>query len=231
MKLVFTPYPHYIHKVLVVAAEAGVLDRLGFIRQVPFAPEGEICEYNPLCKVPAFVLDGGEPLYGGLVICEYLDSLRTSGPSLFPTDASRWRVKRQMMLGDGLFDATTLLRVLSWKDKDKWDREYMARERRKIRTSLDHMERDAAQFEVGAFHIGHVCFAGGLSYLGLQCPVNKVALVAGDEAFDWRVGHPRLEAWYDEVIKRPSMDMNAAHAAMGALNQPPPTENRAARAS
>jgi len=227
MKLVFTPYPHYIHKVLVVAAEAGVLGRLGFIRQVPFAPVRSLYQYNPLGKVPALQLDDGEPFYGGLLACEYLDSLRTDGKTLFPTSERKWEAKRQMMLGDGLFDATTLLRVLSWKDKEKWDLDYMGRERHKVMTILTHMERDARAFRPGEFHIGHVCFAGGLSYLDLQCPINKLALEPGDESFDWRTGRPALEAWYNEVIKRPSMDMNAAHAAIGALNQPPPSENRA----
>ena len=36
MKLVFTPNPDYIHKVLVTAHEAGVLDKLHMERQVPF---------------------------------------------------------------------------------------------------------------------------------------------------------------------------------------------------
>lgn len=75
MKLVFTPNPHYIHMVLVVAHEAGVLGRLQFERQVPFDADTRISDYNPLGKVPTLVLDDGRSLYGGLLICEYLESL------------------------------------------------------------------------------------------------------------------------------------------------------------
>jgi hypothetical protein len=36
MRLVFTPNPNYVHKVLVAAYQARILDRLAFERQVPF---------------------------------------------------------------------------------------------------------------------------------------------------------------------------------------------------
>jgi glutathione S-transferase len=64
MKLVFTPNPNYVHKVLVVAHEAGVLERLKFERQVPFDADTRIWDYNPLGKVPVLVMDDGESLYG-----------------------------------------------------------------------------------------------------------------------------------------------------------------------
>ena len=59
MKLVFTPNPQYIHKVLVTAHEASVLDKIEFERQVPFDQDTGIWRYNPLGKVPAFVMDDG----------------------------------------------------------------------------------------------------------------------------------------------------------------------------
>ena len=47
MKLIFTPNPGYVHKVLVTAHEAGVLDRIEIERQVPFEEETEIWRYKP----------------------------------------------------------------------------------------------------------------------------------------------------------------------------------------
>ncbi len=205
MRLLFTPNPDYVHKVLVVAYEAGVLDRLEFERQVPFDEDTTVGNYNPLGKVPTLIMDDGEPLYGGLVICEYLDSLSVTGTRVFPEDESRWLALRQMVTGDGMFDATTNLRVESWRDEAVWNRDYMQRERTKILRCLNQMEKDAAGFTDDTFHIGHVCFAGGLSYLELRNPIRETVLEAGDDRFQWRDGRPRLASWYESIQARPSI--------------------------
>lgn len=205
MKLVFTPNPEYIHKVLVVAHEGGVVDRLEFQRTRPF--DGEtIWDFHPMGKVPALVMDNGDPLYGGLVICEYLDSLSTTGKHVFPDGDARWPALRQMVLGDGMFDATTLLRVEGWRDKADWNMDYMLRERRKMIGCLDRMNEEAPQFRDTKFHIGHICMAGGLSYLDLRNPIREYVIVDGDGDFDWRSGRDDLATWYDEIVKRPSLE-------------------------
>ena len=205
MRLLFTPNPDYIHKVLVVAHEAGILDQLEFERQVPFAEDTTVGDFNPLGKVPTLIMDDGEPLYGGLVICEYLDSLSITGTRVFPQDDRRWLALRQMVTGDGMFDATTNLRVESWRDKEVWNHYYMQRERTKILRCLNQMETDAAGFDRDDFHIGHICFAGGLSYLELRNPIRETVLEPGDDDFEWREGRPKLAAWYASILSRPSI--------------------------
>ena len=152
----------------------------------------------------ACVRDDGTPLFGGLVICEYLDSFNATAP-LFPKDETRWMALRQMVTGDGIFDATTLIRIESWRDKDTWHLDYMRRERRKIFGALDMLEEDAKAFSADVFHIGHVCIAGGLSYLNLRNPIRDAVIEPGDDDWDWRAGRPTLSAWFDEILKRPSV--------------------------
>lgn len=205
MKLVFTPNPAYVHKVLVVAHERGVFDRLEPVRSVPFDEDTSVWRYNPLGKVPCLIMDDGQPLFGGLVICEYLDSIGVAGRPLYPTGAARWAALRQAALGEGMFDATTLIRVESWRTREQWHLDYMLRERRKIINALDRMELEAADFREAPFHIGHVCMAGGLSYLELRNPIRDCALEAGDADFEWRDGRPNLAAWFDEALTRPSV--------------------------
>jgi glutathione S-transferase len=205
MRLIYTPNPEYIHKVLVVAHEAGVLDQLEFERQVPFNDDTTIHHQNPLGKVPAMVLDNGEALYGGLVICEYLDSLSTTGHRIFPQDEQRWTALRQMVLGDGMFDATTNMRVESWRGPEGWHKDYLTRERAKILRCLQQMDKDAISFSDNDFHIGHVCFAGGLSYLDLRNPIRDVALEPGDAEFTWQDRWPTLASWYKSILERPSV--------------------------
>ena len=206
MKLVFTPNPQYIHKVLVVAHEAGVLDKIEFERQVPFDQDTGIWRYNPLGKVPAFVMDDGEPLYGGLVICEYLDSFNKTAP-LCPRDESRWRALRQMVTGDGIFDATTLIRIESWRPKEDWHRDAMLRERRKIMGALDRLELDAKGWAANAevFHMGHVCTAGGLSYLELRNPITECGLEPGVADWEGREGRRAVAEWFADLGKRSAL--------------------------
>lgn len=205
MKLIFTPNPEYLHKVLIVAHECGVTDLLEFERSRPFAEDTSIWKYNPFGKVPCMIMDNGEPLFGGLQICEFLNSQSKNGVNLYPEGEARWTALRQMVLGDSMFDATTLLRLASWLPEEQKNRENMLRERRKIVNALDRMEFEAPQFRDAPFHIGHICMAGGISYLDLRNPIRDTKLEDGDADFDWRAGRPNLSAWYDEIRKRPSL--------------------------
>ena len=205
MKLVFTPNPDYVHKVLVVAHEAGVQQRLTHVATRPFDEDTTIWRFNPLGKVPCLLLDDGEPLFGGLLICEYLDSLSVTGRSVYPQGLKRWPALRLAMLGEGMFDATTLLRVEGWRERQQWHLDYMLRERRKILNALDLMEHYAPSFSNEGFHIGHVCMAGALSYLDLRNPVREHALEEGDSDFDWRASRDALAAWYTRIRERPSL--------------------------
>lgn len=205
MKLIFSGND-YIHKVLVVAHEAGVLDRLEFVVNNPIDERAIIWDYNPLGRHPVLVLDDGTVLYAGLLSCEYLDSL-SRGKRLFPQDATRWKALTQMVLGDGMFDAVSVLSVQALRPPEQRAHADNLRNRRRIHECLTVMERDAAHFKDGDFHIGHVCFAGGLSFLELHNPLRRLGLDPADATFDWRVGHPALVRWYDAVIQRPSLKL------------------------
>ena len=112
-----------------------------------------------------------------------------------------------MITGDGIFDATTLIRVESWREKSDWNKDYMIRERSKIMRALKMLETDAKEWlkEMNKFHIGHVTTAGALSYLYLRNPIQDCKLVTEDENFDWANNHPNLKSWYNEILERPSI--------------------------
>lgn len=204
MKLIFNPDDSYIHKVLVTAHEAGVIDRLDFVALDPFGSETQIWKYSPLGKSPMLILDDGSPLYGGLQVCEYLDSL-SSGARLFPQGRERWRALRLMVLGDAMFDATALMRVEGRRPRAEWHLDYLERERRKVLGALDEMAGEVSRFVGEPFHIGHVCMAGGISYLDTRNPIKDLRLFPGDESFSWRANRHALSAWYDRIVLRPSL--------------------------
>ena len=205
MKLFFSGRD-YIHKVLVVAAEVGVLDQIEFVTENPLDDDAEIWAHNPLGRHPIIELSDGTVLNHGLLCCEYLDSMGT-GDRLFPQDETRWRALSNMILGDGLFDATSALVVQSLRPDDARNYPDMARHRERILHLLPTMDREARQFEASRFDIGQVCYAGGLDFFDRRKPLQRVKLAQEDEEFDWRASYPDLAAWFDAIIDRPSLKL------------------------
>jgi glutathione S-transferase len=187
----------------VAAAEAGITDQIAYVRTGPFDADTDLWRDNPLNKVPTLVLKDGEALYGGPVICEYFDSLH-EGPKMFPASGrARFTALRQMMLGEGVFEAAVALDLESWREVGDRRADTVERQWLKIVRALDQMERDAARYD--GFHIGHICTAGGLSRLDYRVTAFGAILDQIDPFYEWREGRPTLADWYDEVLERPAM--------------------------
>ena len=110
MKLRYSPTSPYVRKVMVVALETGLAERIERIPTTvaPTKYNEEVARENPLVKVPALTTDDGMVLYDSPVICEYLDTLH-GGQKLFPaTGKTRWTALRQQALADGILDAAIL---------------------------------------------------------------------------------------------------------------------------
>src|SRR5262245_65057903 len=112
MKLHWSPRSPFVRKIMIVAHEVGVADKLDCVRTVAATtkPHTELMLDNPLSKIPTLVLDDGTVLYDSPVICEYLDGL-AGGGKMFPADPkSRLVALRRQALGDGALDFLLLLR-------------------------------------------------------------------------------------------------------------------------
>ena len=196
MKLFYTPIPHLVHKVQVVAIEAGIYDQIERIPTRPFDREPAHVAANPLSKVPTLVRDDGVALYGGPVIYEYLDSLH-DGPKMFPPGGdARWTALRHLALGDGLFDISALWASESRRPEKFRYAEIIDRNWATIGRCLDRLEDEALSFS--GFTVGLISIAGALMYhdhLREQEYLNE----------NWREGRPTLSAWYAEIIQRPSL--------------------------
>ena len=99
MKLFYSPFHTFVHKVLVIAHEAGLWDDITFVATYPFKNrDGEdqgdnysIAAINPLDKVPTLALDDGQVVYASQALAECLDSMSQSGLKLFPQSGTlRW---------------------------------------------------------------------------------------------------------------------------------------------
>jgi glutathione S-transferase len=198
MKLHWSPRSPYVRKVMIVAHELGVAQRLETVRTVVggTTPHLELMRDNPLGKIPTLVLQDGTIIYDSPVICEYLDTLH-DGPKLFPDWPERLTALRRLALGDGMLDIALAWLGERFRPVEKQSEPHMALWRAKLLACIDALERDADALAAGRFTIGHIAIGIALSYLDFRF---------GDLA--WRDGHPRLAAWHATFDARPSVRAN-----------------------
>ena len=78
---------------------------------------------NPLGRIPTLLLPDGGALYDSVVICEYLDGLRPSGPGLFPPEPGPARIEalRRHALGSGFCEMLLLWRGERTRARAAWE--------------------------------------------------------------------------------------------------------------
>ena len=194
MKLHWSPRSPFVRKVMIVAHERGVADRLILMRTVAATakPHAELMKDNPLSKIPTLILDDGTVLYDSPVICEYLDAL-DGAPKLFPRQAkARLVALRRQALGDGLMEMMVLLRDERMRARPS-DMHMTSTAARKAAV-LNSLEREAESLLTTSLSIGHIAIGCALSYLDFRY---------ADE--DWRNGHLHLADWHAAFAARPSV--------------------------
>ena len=196
MKLFYTPLIGLVHKVQVVAIEAGVYDDLEKVPTIPYDQGEELVAANPLSKVPTLLLDDGTPLFGGPVIYEYLDSLH-DGPKMFPPQDSveRFISLRSLTLGDNIFDIINIRSIERDRPPGHVVTKYLTRLENQIRRAIDRADAEAESYS--GFTIGQISIACGLHYHDWQRG-------KGSGLEDWRTGRTRLVKWFDRFTSRPS---------------------------
>lgn len=195
MKLYYSPTSPYVRKVLVVAHELGLDERIERLPSAahPINRDRGIVAENPLGQAPTFLTDEGVMLADSRVICEYLDTL--AGDRLFPVAGpARWRALTDQALGDGALAAALLARYeAAVRPAEKQWRDWLDGQVEKITDTLALIEKNAATFGK-RFDIGAITYACLLSYLDLRFP-----------ALSWRDGRPETAAWFARFDERPSM--------------------------
>ncbi len=195
MKLHWSPRSPYVRKVMIVAHELGLADRIKTLRTVVggSAPHSALMRENPLGKIPTLIMDDGTVLYDSRVICECLDTLHDR-PKLFPPGAERLTALRRLALGDGMLDIAVAWVGERSRPRERQSAPHMALWQAKMRACVDALETEAEALGAGALTIGHIGIGVALSYL--------------DFRFDdlrWRERHERLAAWHATFEARPSV--------------------------
>ena len=189
----------FVRKVMAVAIETGLAERIEPVKRLPspVSPVRELNADNPLGKIPCLVTDDGTALYDSRVICEYLDGLHR-GPRMFPAaGAARWTALRRQALADGIMEAGVLTRYETFlrPQEARWDA-WIENQKQKFRRGLDALEREAPGLDV--VDIGPLAIACALGYLDFRF---------ADEG--WRSTRPRLAAWFEQFAQRPSIAQTA----------------------
>ena len=187
MKIAFSPASPYVRKAMACAVARGIAGQIE--KWVIGTTDPALVPVNPLSKVPTLVTDDGVSLYDSPVICEYLDSLGNA-PKLFPpAGPARWTALRQQALGDGILDASQPRRREIALPQDDGRKAYIELQQGKVKRSLDVLEAEA--HTLGKLTtIGEITIACALGYLDFRFANEP-----------WRPGHPKLEAWYADVVK------------------------------
>jgi len=202
MKLAFSPTSPFARKVRIAAIELGLIDKIEFVPTTvtPGQANEEYSRITPLKKLPVLITDDGDAILDSYVIVEYLNEL--AGGNLIPGyGPRRWKVKTDHSLINGMLDSMVLCRyerlvrpqALQWQVwyDDQWNRAWSGMARFENQPEALAGPLDAAQ-------IGLVCALGYADFRFADC--------------GWRKAYPRLNAFYQKMLERPSVKISAPPA-------------------
>jgi glutathione S-transferase len=192
MKLIASLTSPFARKVRIVAAEKHI--DFDLVIDIPWEPTTHVPEYNPLGKVPVWVLDDGKTLFDSRVIVEYLDSVSPVG-HLIPTDPrARISVKRFEALADGISDAAVLVYLEHKRSLACQDPQWIERQLGKINAGLASLSEDIGMntWCMGDFFtLADIAIGCTLGYLDFRF-----------SEIDWRRSQPHLSEFYDRILQR-----------------------------
>ena len=200
MKLTFSPASPFARKVRIAAIETGLIDRIELTPATvaPGQPNEEYSKITPLKKLPVLILDNGDVILDSYVIVEYLDELAGGGKLIPTSGALKWKVKSDHSLLQGMLDSMLLcryekmvrpeaLRWQAWTD-DHWNRAWMGMAR--FEQQIDAM----APRPLDIAQIALVCVLGYADFRFADC--------------GWRKAYPKLDAFYQRMLERPSVKIS-----------------------
>ena len=205
MKLTFSPASPFARKVRIAAIELGLIDKIEFTPATvaPGQANDEYSKITPLKKLPVLITDQGEVILDSYVIVEYLDELAGGGKLIPASGPTRWQVKTDHALLQGMLDSMLLCRYekmvrpepqrwQAWAD-DHWNRAWNGMARfEKQAEMLARPQLDIAQ-------IGLVCVLGYADFRFADC--------------GWRKAFPNLDAFHARMLERPSVKISVPPAA------------------
>lgn len=181
--------------VKVVVYELGLEDDVETVitKVAPTQPNKDYQTLNPLRKIPALEIEDGTVLADSALIAQYLAE-RVGDSRLFAVGApDHWRVLADYSVAKGMADCAVATRYETWLRPDDarwpaWTEDQMD----KVNGGLAHFEA-APPATDGRFTIAAIALGCALGYLDFRFPDRN-----------WRADYPKLAAWAEPVLARPS---------------------------
>jgi glutathione S-transferase len=201
MKLIASLTSPYARKVRVALAEKKI--EYDLVEESPWDEDTTVPTYNPLGKVPVFVLDDGTTLFDSRVIVEYLDTVSPVSRLIPEPNRQRIGVRRWEALADGICDAAVAIVLENKRAARQQDRHWLERQRGKVDLGLQELARELGDkaWCNGAYSLADIATGCALGYLDLRHP-----------AIDWRGTYPNLVRLAEKLSKRPSFAETAPPA-------------------
>lgn len=195
MKLIASLTSPFARKVRIVAAEKHI--EYDLIVDNPWNADTCVPQYNPLGKVPVWVLEDGKTLFDSRVIVEYLDGISPVNHLLPREVRPRISAKRWEALADGICEAAALVFVERKRPNAQQSPEWIARQLDKVKLSLQFMNNDLSNRE---WCVNEVF---GLADIAVGCALGYLDFRFSDE-IDWRRQNANLAELYDRLVQRTS---------------------------
>ena len=187
MQLLYTKRSPYARKAQILALEKGI--PLELIEEDLAKKSPALMQANPLGKIPALILDDGQTLFDSPVICEYLDSLN-SNPQLILA-AKRWQILRWQALADGLMDSSVAQYLEKARHPNDFNIGFIQNQENQCGLILSYFEQHLAELQ--DLSLASIAVACAVAYIDFRLPhLNPNGR------------YPLLEAWLNELNKRPS---------------------------
>jgi glutathione S-transferase len=194
MKLLYQTHSPPARKVLVLAYEVGIAERIKVVHHEtsPTRRNEEVFAENPLGQVPILLRPGLPSIFDSDVICAYIDTLHDGRRLIPPAGEARWQALRIQAIAQGLSSTGGALR---WETVRRPEALRYPPLRdgfiEKLIASYDWLDRE---LDVDSpIHIGHIALATALSWIEFR------------ELPSFRENRRRLTAWFDAFESRPSM--------------------------
>ena len=199
MKLSFSAASPFARKVRIAAIELGLIDKIELMPTTlaPGQANDEYSRITPLKKLPALILDNGDVILDSYVIAEYLDELAGGGKLIPASGPTRWKVKSDHSLLQGMLDSMLLCRYekavrpqgLQWQawSDDHWNRAWQGMARFDKQADVLSRPLDIVQ-------IALVCVLGYADFRFADC--------------GWRKAYPNLDAFHEKMLTRPSVKIS-----------------------
>jgi glutathione S-transferase len=199
MKLTYSPASPFARKVRIAAIELGLIDRIEFVPTAvaPAKPNDEYALINPLKKLPVLIADNGDVILDSYVIIEYLDELAGGGKLIPASGPTRWKVKSDHSLLQGMLDSMLLCRYermvrpqgLQWQawSDDHWNRAWQGMARFEQQADVLSRPLDIVQ-------IALACVLGYADFRFTDC--------------GWRKAYPKLDVFNERMLSRPSVKIS-----------------------